>query len=203
MAVLGYKPLPFGRLFLSLHILPEPLNQCAASGSGEVAGRPEVCAKGCQLRELLAQHPNADTFEVVHQRRDREHRQVLDQQLPVTPPSATRFRHSPERILAFGDSFSRDLSTLLSSFFFQVVFLRTPFYHPDVAAQKRPTIVIAEHVERYLSKALPDEDRPNFLLIPLLKDGAYRPSTEFASAFSAILSFGRPPTSRLSMGLVR
>ena len=83
MAVLGYKPLPLGRLFLSLHIPPEPFNRCAASGSGEVAGRPEVCATGWQLRELLAQHPSADALELVHQRRDRERRLVLDQQLSV------------------------------------------------------------------------------------------------------------------------
>ena len=83
MAVLGYKPLPLGRLFLSLHIFPEPFNRRTASGSGEVAGRPEVCATGCQLRELLAQHPSADAFEVVHQRRDRQRRRVLDQQLSV------------------------------------------------------------------------------------------------------------------------
>ncbi len=83
MAVLGYKPLPLGRLFLSLHILPEPFNLRTASGSGEVVGRPEVCATGCQLRELLAQHPTADALEVVYQRQDRERRRVLDQQVPV------------------------------------------------------------------------------------------------------------------------
>ena len=65
MAVLGYKPRPLGRLFLSLPILPEPFNRRTSSGSGEVAGRPEVRATGCQIRELLAQHPSADSFEVV------------------------------------------------------------------------------------------------------------------------------------------
>jgi hypothetical protein len=83
VAVLGYKPLPLGRLFLSLPILPEPFNRRTASGSGEVAGRPEVCATGCQIREILAQHPTADALEVVHQRRDQARRRVLDQQLPV------------------------------------------------------------------------------------------------------------------------
>ncbi len=84
MAVLGYKPHPLGRLFLSLHILPEPFDWRTASGSGEVAGGPpEVCATGCQLRELLAQHPSADAFEVVQQRRDQDRRRVLDQQVPM------------------------------------------------------------------------------------------------------------------------
>ena len=83
MADLGYKPLPLGQLFLSLHILPESFDWRTVSRCGEVAGRPEVCATGCQLRELLAQHPNADALEMVHQRRDRDRRRVLDQKLSV------------------------------------------------------------------------------------------------------------------------
>jgi len=83
VAVLGYKPLPLGRLFLSLPILPEPFNRRTASGSGEVAGSPNLGSQHCQLRELLAQHPTADALEVVYQRQDRERRRVLDQQLSV------------------------------------------------------------------------------------------------------------------------
>lgn len=81
MAVLGYKPRPLGRLFLSLHILPESLDRRTASRRSEVAGSPEVSATGRQLRELLAQHPAAHTLEVVHQRRHRERWRVLDQQM--------------------------------------------------------------------------------------------------------------------------
>ena len=87
MAVLGYKPLPLGWLFLSLHILSESFDWRTASGSGEVVGRPEVCATGCQLRELLAQHPTTHPLDVVHQRRYRERRRVLDQQLPSSTTS--------------------------------------------------------------------------------------------------------------------
>lgn len=40
-------------------------------------------ATGCQLRELLSQHPTAHTLEMVHERRHRERRWVLDQQMDV------------------------------------------------------------------------------------------------------------------------
>jgi hypothetical protein len=83
VAVLGYKPRPSGRLFLILPILHQPLNRCAAGRCGEVAGSPKLGSQRCQLRKLLAQHPTADALEVVHQRRDRDRRRVLDQQLPV------------------------------------------------------------------------------------------------------------------------
>lgn len=78
---MGYKPHPLGRLFLSLHILPESLDRRTASRRSEVAGSPEVSTTGCQFWELLAQHPAAHTLEVVHQRRHRERRRVLDQQV--------------------------------------------------------------------------------------------------------------------------
>ena len=105
----------------------------------------------------------------------------------------TKFRANSERILLFGDSFGREIATLLAHHFFQVIFLRTPFYHADIASQIRPTIIITEHVERYLSNVSNDDLRPNFLLYPYLKDVAYQPSPDFAKAFSAVLSFGRLP----------
>ena len=80
-----------GRLFLGLPLLSEPFNLRTASESGEVAGRPKVCATGWQLRELLAQHPTADALEVVYQRKDRDRRRVLDQQVtfPYHQPSCS------------------------------------------------------------------------------------------------------------------
>jgi hypothetical protein len=35
--------------------------------------------------------------------------------------------------------------------------------------------------------------RPSFLLYPALADLSYRPGRDFAGAFSAVLSYGRPP----------
>lgn len=98
-----------------------------------------------------------------------------------------------ERLLLFGDSFGRDIASCLSRFFFQVMFLRTPFYHSEIVAQVKPTIVITQHVERYLSDVRPDEDRPSFFMYPYMKNTDYAPTSEFSKAFSALLSFDRRP----------
>ena len=99
----------------------------------------------------------------------------------------------PQRVLVFGDSFARDMSSLLSYFFKEVVFLRTPYFHEDIFQQVRPDYVITENVERYLSFCYPDSQRPSFFTFPYLENHGYAPSREFAAGFSAVLSYGRKP----------
>ena len=98
-----------------------------------------------------------------------------------------------QRILVFGDSFSRDLSSILSFFFREVVFLRTPFFHEDIFEQIQPDLVITSNVERYLSFCDSDSRRPSFFMYPYLGSAEYSPNKAFAEAFSAVLSYGRTP----------
>jgi hypothetical protein len=98
-----------------------------------------------------------------------------------------------KRLLVFGDSFSRDLCSLLSYFFQEVVFLRTPFFHDEMFNQIKPDLVLTSNVERYLSFCESDERRPPFLLYPHLGGIEYTPDKPFAEALSAVLSYGRAP----------
>jgi hypothetical protein len=97
------------------------------------------------------------------------------------------------RVLVFGDSYGRDLSSCLSLACQEVLFMRTPFLHPEVVDAMKPDIVLTENAERYLSWVRLDEDRPFFFLYPFLKDNTCSMGKEMADALSAILSFGRKP----------
>ena len=99
------------------------------------------------------------------------------------------------RLMVFGDSFGRDLSRFLSFWFTQVVFLRTPFLHPDLVTQYSPDFLITQNIERYLGSVRDDEQRPLFHMYPYLKRPGltYTPDPTFAAAFSALLSVGRKP----------
>ena len=98
-----------------------------------------------------------------------------------------------KRILVFGDSFSRNLASILSYFFMEVVFLRTRFFHDEMFEQIKPDFVITSNVERYLSSVDSDEARPPFLLYPYLNELNYAPDKAFAEALAAVLSYGRSP----------
>ncbi len=99
----------------------------------------------------------------------------------------------PERLLLFGDSFGRGLCSLLSYFFKEVLFLRTPYFHDEIFQQVQPDYLITENAERYLSYVHSDARRPSFFAYPYLQGQDYAPSRDFAEGFSAMLSFGRPP----------
>jgi len=99
----------------------------------------------------------------------------------------------PQRALIFGDSFGRDLGSILFFFFREVVFLRTPYFHRDIFDQVRPDILVTQNVERYLDLCNPDELRPSFFMYPYLSQADYAPDKSFAEAFSAVLSYGRRP----------
>ena len=99
----------------------------------------------------------------------------------------------PKRALVFGDSFARTFCSLMSYFFKEILFLRTPYFHPDFLDQFQPDYVVTENVERYLSYCFPDTGRPSFFTFPYLENKGYAPSREFAAALSAVLSHGRPP----------
>ena len=91
------------------------------------------------------------------------------------------------RLLWFGDSFGRQACQFLAFYFQEVIFLRTGFFHPDMAAAIRPDIVITQNIERYFSHWISDNDRPSFYMYPYLGNAAYAPDKTFATAFSAVL----------------
>lgn len=101
-------------------------------------------------------------------------------------------RFNPEapirrRLLWFGDSFGRQACQFLAFYFQEVVFLRTGFFHPEIAAAIRPNILITQNIERYFSHWISDADRPSFFMYPHLGTTPYAPDKKFATAFSAVL----------------
>ncbi len=102
---------------------------------------------------------------------------------------------SDKRLLIFGDSFGRHLARMLSHFFSETVFLRTPFFHPEIADQIRPDHVITQNVERYLAYVEDDGNRPSFFMYPYLATevASYHPDQTFGYVFSALLSYPRKP----------
>ena len=74
-----------------------------------------------------------------------------------------RFSSQPvydKRLLFFGDSFGREACKLLSYFFKEVVFARTPYFHDEIFRAMQPDYVISENVERYLDSCSLDQNRP-------------------------------------------
>jgi capsular polysaccharide biosynthesis protein len=107
-----------------------------------------------------------------------------------------RFCRAPaydKRLVIFGDSFARQLGRFLQFWFREVIFFRSGFFDPDLAAQCQPDFLLTENVERYLDHCQPDDERPSFFMYPHLRGGTYAPSAEFAAVFSAILSVPRKP----------
>jgi hypothetical protein len=105
----------------------------------------------------------------------------------------TKRARSNAKLLIFGDSFGRELCKFLSLFYFQSVFLRTPYFHGEIIDAMQPDIVITQNVERYLDYCSSDDNRPLFIMYPHLSKLQYSPSLQFAEAFSALCSYGRAP----------
>lgn len=106
----------------------------------------------------------------------------------ITPGAPYR-----QRVVWFGDSFGRNCVRQLANYFREIVFLRTPFFHPDIFWQIKPDILITQNVERYLEGCKPDDERPSFFMYPHLSGREYTPEQAFAEAFSAVLSYPRKP----------
>jgi len=100
---------------------------------------------------------------------------------------------TPQRVLWFGDSFGRASARFLSAFFREILFLRTPFLHPEMVDQMQPDFVISSNVERYLASCVADELRPSFHMYPFVGRGTAIASAQFARAFTGITAYPRPP----------
>lgn len=99
---------------------------------------------------------------------------------------------SGARVMVFGDSFGRALAGIIAPLVAEVFFFRTPFLHVDLVNQIRPTHVITQNVERYLSNVIADQERACFWLYPHLRDTPYHPPLDFVRAMNAIANAGGP-----------
>lgn len=104
---------------------------------------------------------------------------------------------SNKRVLFFGDSFGRSCARLLSYFFSHVLFCRTPFMHYEIADMYQPHVLLTQSVERYLPSTPSDDNRPIFLLYPMIGKHwkAHDGSQRFYAALNAELCYPRYPYS--------
>lgn len=101
------------------------------------------------------------------------------------------------RLLIYGDSFAQIAIEPLSVVFRTILFLRTRFFHPELADQVCPTHIVTSNVERYLAHVASDDERPAFFLMPLLKGRSVASDAQFAKLCNAMLSYGREPYRRV------
>lgn len=98
-----------------------------------------------------------------------------------------------ERVLVFGDSFGREIARFLTLLTKHVMFIRTPFFHKEIAKAFQADVVITQNAERYLENCQIDDSRDFILLSPLLRAAQYLPSAAFVTALQAELSYPRQP----------
>jgi len=112
---------------------------------------------------------------------------IIDLYINQSPPKQTL-----GRVMLFGDSYGRQIASMLSTFSDELMFLRTPYMHLELVTSAKPDIVITQNAERYLPSCLRDGTRPVFFLLPFFKEeSSVTISKEAAAAISTFLS-GRP-----------
>lgn len=108
---------------------------------------------------------------------------------------------SGARVMLFGDSFGRAMAGVIAPLVAEVFFFRSRFLHVDLVNQIRPTHVITQNVERYLSNVVADQERSSFWLYPHIKDQPYHPPLDFVQAMNAISVADGPAYHRFIDGL--
>ena len=94
-----------------------------------------------------------------------------------------------QRVLIIGDSFCRGLAFQLSYWFRETLFVRSGYFHPEIADAFRPDVLITGQVERYLDNCVSDASAPWYFSYPALNDPNYSSSKEFQQALSAVLRY--------------
>lgn len=99
---------------------------------------------------------------------------------------------SPKRLLLFGDSFLKGCILLLSSFFRDILYVRSDVFHPDLIYLFSPSVVISSSAERYMASIRPDTAAESIILRTYGSEH-YHPPKEFVSALRAQLAKGPYP----------
>lgn len=125
--------------------------------------------------------------------------QIIDNRAPL--PGNTdniAIAHNPNscsslRLLAIGDSLLRDGLTYLSTFFRDILYVRSDVFPPDLLRSFSPDVVVTANADRYLAKIRPDHNGEIVLMRGYGRVG-YQPSSYFVSALRAQLSFSSCPS---------
>ncbi|MCZ2498680.1 hypothetical protein GN316_18100 [Xylophilus sp. Kf1] len=99
---------------------------------------------------------------------------------------------SRNRLLVLGDSFMIHCLPILSLFFRETFFLRTPYFHPEIADAFEPTHIITSNAERYLPAISNDQDAPLGLLMASLNGKVWSDDPQQSRAINAALQPNGP-----------
>lgn len=108
------------------------------------------------------------------------------------PRSATKLR-----LLALGDSFLKDGLKSLSTFYRDILFVRSDTFQPELVDLFGPDAIITANTERYLCKVNRDEDSES-VVTRLYGCKDYAPTASFISALRAQLSYQHYPNRYLT-----
>jgi len=95
-----------------------------------------------------------------------------------------------KRLLVFGDSFFVGaINNILHLLFREILYIRSPFIHPDIIDRFKPDIVLTGNAERYLSNVENDHNA-NDILLELYGDEKYTPDDMYIKVLKAQLAYG-------------
>lgn len=92
------------------------------------------------------------------------------------------------RLVIFGDSFLAQTLPLLTIFFKDVLFCRTPYYHREIILGARPDYIVTQNVERYLGHVEGDANAPPMLLMAPMRGRAIDYRIGDVKALGAVLA---------------
>lgn len=106
--------------------------------------------------------------------------------------SLNRKAESDRRLLALGDSFLKDCIPALSTFYQDILYVRSDVFQPELIDLFGPTEIITSNAERYLSSVANDITASSVFMTGYGREN-YTPSEEFVNALTAQLSFRAYP----------
>ena len=93
------------------------------------------------------------------------------------------------RLVLFGDSFIKTMLHLFAHDFRTILYIRGPYFQPDMIELFAPDVLITSETERYLAGVDHDKNGPSLLFESFRERSDYKPSQDFQSALSAQLSY--------------
>ncbi|QHD69747.1 hypothetical protein GS397_23740 [Sphingobium yanoikuyae] len=99
---------------------------------------------------------------------------------------------SDKRLLALGDSFLRDGLSSLSTFYRDILYIRSDLFQKDAIALFAPDAIISANAERYMCQISSDSDADGILL-KCYGRANYHPSDAYVAAFNAQIGYRAYP----------
>ena len=97
------------------------------------------------------------------------------------------------RLVLFGDSFIKTMLHLFAQDFRTTLYIRGPYFQPDIIELFNPDVLITSETERYLAGVDSDENGSSLLFSTVTPTDHYSPTPEFLKALSAQLSHRSHP----------